>query len=205
MTPFKRNRTPSKYIYYALQLYISGLSLRKTSQRLSQFVKRNHISIWNWIQWYKPKKILQKKRRVSEFIIDETLLKVGENYVWLWIAIEPIDKIVLGIRISIERSILVAERFIQKLATEYGKHPVRTDGGTWYPQACKFLGLDHHLHSSFEKSIIERTIQYIKDRTESFDDYFPCRKNKCRLEHVRCWLNLFIDMHNEMILQRRVK
>jgi transposase-like protein len=51
------------------------------------FVKRNHISIWNWIQWYKPKKILQKKGRVSEFIIDETLLKVRENYVWLWVAI----------------------------------------------------------------------------------------------------------------------
>ena len=31
---------------------------------------------------------------------------------WLWIAIEPIDNIiVLGIRISIERSILVAEQF----------------------------------------------------------------------------------------------
>ena len=121
-------------------------------------------------------------------------LKVGENYVWLWIAIEPIDKIVLGIRISIERSILVAERFIQKLCTEYGKHSVYTDGGTWYPQACKFLKLEHHLHSSFEKSIIERTIQYVKDRTESFDDYFPGRKNKCRLEHV---------MHNETILQRK--
>jgi putative transposase len=99
-------------------------------------------------------------------------------------SIEPIDMMaVLGIRISFERTMLVAERFIHKLATEYGKHPVRTDGGgTWYPQACKFLRLDHHhLYSSFEKSIIEQTIQYIKDRTESFDDYFPCRKNKCRL------------------------
>ena len=27
-------------------------------------------------------------------------------------------------------------------------------GGTWYPYACKFLKLRHHLHSSFEKSII---------------------------------------------------
>ena len=135
---------------------------------------------------------------------------MGENYyVWLWIAIEPIDKIkVLGIRISIERrSILVAEQFIQKLSTKYGKHPVYTDGrGTWYPQACKFLKLEHHLHSSFEKSIIERTIiQYVKVRTECFDDYFPCRKNKCRLEHVMHWLNLFIGMHNEMILRRVVK
>jgi transposase-like protein len=37
---------------------------------------------------------------------------VGESYVWLWIAIEPIDKIVLGIRTSIERSMLVAEQFV---------------------------------------------------------------------------------------------
>jgi hypothetical protein len=44
--------------------------------------------------------------------------------------------IVLGISISIERkkNMLVAEQFIQRLATEYGKHPARTDGGgTWYP------------------------------------------------------------------------
>jgi putative transposase len=59
-----------------------------------------------------------------------------------------------------------------------------TDGGTWYPQACIFLKL-HHTHSYYERSIIERTIQYIKDGTESFDDYFPCQKDNCTLEHVR--------------------
>ena len=56
-----------------------------------------------------------------------------ERIVWLWIAIEPIDKIVVGISISIERSILVAEQFTQKLCREYGKHSVYTDGSTWYP------------------------------------------------------------------------
>lgn len=74
------------------------------------------------------------------------------------------------------------------------------DGGTWYPQACKFLKIDHHIHSSYEKSIIvERTMQYIiKDRTESFDDYFPCKKkNKCKLKYLKNWLNLFIDHHNK--------
>ncbi len=198
-------RTPQKYIYSALQLYSSGLSLRKTSQRLYPIIKRNHVSIWNWIQKYKPQKIIQKKKKVMEFIIDETLLKVSNEYVWLCVAIEPIDRMILGIRISVERSMLVAERFIHELSATYGKQSVSTDGGTWYPQACKFLKLEHHLHSTFEKSIIERTIQYIKDRTESFDHCFPCSKNKCRLEHVMRWMNLFIDMHNEMILQRRVK
>ena len=96
---------------------------------------------------------------------------------------------------------LVAERFIASLINKFGKCPVSTDGGTWYPQACQFLDVEHHhIHSSFEKSIIERTIQYIKDRTEGFDDYFPCGKKKCKLKHVINWFNLFIDKHNKEII-----
>ena len=70
---------------------------------------------------------------------------------------------------------LVAERFIASLINTYGRHPVSTDGGTWYPQACDFLKLKHYLHSALE-SLSERIIPYIKDRTECFDDYFPCRR-----------------------------
>ena len=33
----------------------------------------------------------QKRCKLSEFIIDETLIKVGSDYVWLWVAIEPTD------------------------------------------------------------------------------------------------------------------
>ena len=95
---------------------------------------------------------------------------------------------------------LVAERFISSLINRYGKHSVSTDGGTWYPQACRFLKIEHHTHSSLEKSLIERTMQYIKDRTEGFDDYFPCKKNKCKLKHVKQWFNLFIDKHNGAII-----
>jgi hypothetical protein len=58
--------------------------------------------------------------------------------------------------------------------------------------------LEHHLHSTFEKGIIERTIQYIKDRTECFDHY-PCRKKNCKLLHVWNWLNLFIGYHNKQL------
>ena len=128
-------------------------------------------------------------------------IRVGREVVWLWIAIEPKSKSILDMRISLERSILVAEQFLQELIKKYGKNPVSTDDGTWYPQACRFLKLRHHTHSYYEKSIIiERTIQYIKDRTECFDDYFPCQKDNCTLEHVRNWFNLFVDVHNSMII-----
>ena len=171
-----RNKTPSKYVFYGLHLYFSGLSLRKASERLSQLIKRNHVSIWNWIQKYKPLKIQAKKRKILEYIVDETLIKIGSEYIWIWVAIEPKNKQILALSISKERNMLIAERFLSTIVRDYGKHPVSTDGGTWYPMACRFLGLKHHNHSPYEKSIIERTVQYIKDRTECFDDYFPCRK-----------------------------
>ena len=191
-----RNKTPSKYVYYGLYLYFSGLSLRRAAERLSYIFKRNHVSIWNWIQKYHPKRISSKRKRIAEYIIDETLIKAGSQYIWLWVAIEPENRQILALNISKERNMLIAERFISGLVRIHGKHPVSTDGGTWYPQACRFLKLDHHIHSSLEKSLIERTMQYIKDRTECFDDYFPCKLKNCKLKHVRNWLQLFVDHHN---------
>jgi len=87
--------------------------------------------------------------------------------IWLWVGIESETKNIVAINISKERNMFVAERFLDGLTKEYGRHPVSTDGGTWYPQACKFLKLQHHLHSSFEKRLVERTIQYMKDRTDN--------------------------------------
>jgi|SRR6185437_10446937 putative transposase len=112
-----RNKTPPEYIYHGLYLYFSGLSLRRTSQQLSCFIKRNHVSIWNWIQKYHPQKISAKSKKIDEFIIDETLFKVGLEHVWLWVAtIKPGNKQILALSISKERKMFViAERFISKL------------------------------------------------------------------------------------------
>jgi transposase-like protein len=49
------------------------------------FIRRNHVSIWNWNHEINQEDIL-KKSEASEFIIDETLIKAGNEYVWLWIA-----------------------------------------------------------------------------------------------------------------------
>jgi hypothetical protein len=37
--------------------------------------------------------------------------------------------------------------------------------------------LKHHVYGTELKNLMERFIQYLKDRTdECFDDHFPCRK-----------------------------
>ena len=119
-----------------------------------------------------------KRKRVSAFIIDETIIQIGNQHFWLWICIEPIHSSVLGIYISEERNMLVADKkFIRSLVSTYGKHTVYTDGATWYDEAYNVLRLKHYLHSSIEKSLMERVNQYFKDRIESFDTItHVCRK-----------------------------
>jgi len=56
------------------------------------------------------------------------------------------------------------------------------------------------LHSPFEKSLMERVNQYFKDRTESFDDYYPCmNKDECNLFHVHNWIQFFVSIYNNTI------
>jgi putative transposase len=43
--------------------------------------------------------------KISKFIVDdETQIKVGKDYFWLWVAIKPKDKDILHIHISAERN-----------------------------------------------------------------------------------------------------
>jgi putative transposase len=140
----KRNRTPSEHIGHGLCLYFPGLSTRNVAKALSflHIVRRSHVGIWKWIQKYCPKRMSSKRNRISEFIVDETAIKAGSGYLWLWVSIEPKNMQILALSISKERNMFVAaERFIAGLARTHGRHPVSTDGGTWYPQACRFLKL----------------------------------------------------------------
>jgi putative transposase len=199
---FERNRTRPFLIRYALYLYFLGLSLSNTSKALEPFVDRSYVAIWYWIQEFNPNDVFpnKKKSRIVAFIIDETIVQIGDTDAWLWVAIEPIHNRIIGVYISRHRNMLVAESFLKSLIKLYGKHIVYSDGGSWYPEACNSLRLKHILHSPFEKSIFERAIEYVKDRTEVFDDYYPCNRKKkvvdCNLDHVYQWLVLFVFLYN---------
>src|SRR6476619_7956069 len=143
-----------------------------------------------------PRKLLEREKEYLN-LSSMKVFMIGSTYMWIWVAMKLESKHILPVTVSKERTMLIAERFILSLTNRYGSHPVSTDGGTWYPQACRFLNVDHHLHSPFEKRLIERTIQYVKDRTESFDDYFPCKRKKCKLNYVKKCLNLFAYLYNK--------
>ena len=44
-------------------------------------------------------------------------------------------------------------------------------------ESLHILGLNHRLHLSYEKSVVEGMIEYLKDGTRGFDDYYLCRRS----------------------------
>ena len=126
-----RNRTSSEHIGYGLYFYFSGLSLRKTSERLSScFIKRNHVSINLELDTNKsinPKRYLKgKRKKIEEFIIDETLIKIGSELIDMALGCYSdlrVRKSLELVSISKERNMLLAERFISSLVGIHGQHP----------------------------------------------------------------------------------
>lgn len=94
--------------------------------------------------------------------------------------------------LSRERTIFVCYQFFKQLRNRYGRKPIFTDGAPWYNDACRWLRLKHQIYGIEMKNVMERFIQHIKDRTECFDDHFPCRKENCDRQHVWNWLKLFV-------------
>jgi transposase-like protein len=99
---------------------------------------------------------------------------------------------------SRENGFFVCYQFFKQLRNRLGgKKPICTDDApVWYDTACRWLRLKHHVFGTELKKnlLMERFIQYLKDRTdEFFDDHFPCRKEGCDRQHVWNWLkNLFV-------------
>jgi putative transposase len=192
----RRTRTHPAIVRYGIYLYFSSRSFRLAARCLESIVKRSHVAIWKWVQKYSgiaDRLLSVNKLAVKKiFVDDETLLQIdGQNY-WLWIAYEPNLNSCLLIHLSRERTIFVCYQFFKQLRDRFGRKPIFTDGAQWYNDACGWLRLDHRVYDTELKNVMERFISHIKDRTECFDDYFPCRKENCDRQHVWNWLKLFV-------------
>jgi putative transposase len=73
------------------------------------------------IRYNPAERLFHIKTKISEFIVDETQIKVGSSeYIWLWVAIESKTKHILGISIFKEWNMfVVAERFLSNVIKEY--------------------------------------------------------------------------------------
>ena len=106
-------------------------------------------------------------------MVDETLLNVRSEFIWLWVAIEQENKYFVGLKKLKERNLFVGEVLLSKLGTVYGK---TLCSHRWQYMVRNGLSVPKSKTSfyfSYEKMILEKTMQYIKDNMECIGDYFP--------------------------------
>jgi putative transposase len=200
-----RERTPIGLMAYGVYLYYASRSLRLASKILEPIIARSHVSIWNWVQRFASlaDRFSVDRRDVERIFVDETLITIKGREYWLWIAYEPSLDRCLMMRLSVERTLMICYLFLKDVRKRYGRKPILTDKARWYDEACSWLRLPHRNYPVQEKNLIERFIQKIKDRTECFDDSFPCRREGCDRAHVWNWLKMFVlHTHLEMDLNR---
>lgn len=128
------------------------------------------------------------------------MVSVGGTPAWIWVAFEPDLHAMLDFHVSWRGNSIDAYLFIRRLVRRYGRVPIYTDGAGWYAAACRWAGVEHVVYGHPLKNQMERMVQYVKDRTEAFDDLFPVRKSRLAFgrafEHVLNWLSAFMFMHN---------
>ena len=106
-------------------------------------------------------------------VVDETAINIGGRRYWLWIALEPENRAIVSIHISMDRSGFTAYSFLLNLRRRHGVRLIITDGGPWYVLAARWARLSHTVIVGGDRSYVERFIESLKDRLRGFDTHFP--------------------------------
>jgi len=94
---------------------------------------------------------------VEQIAVDETKVKLGNQWIYIWSAIDVDDRSILAIHVSTTRASLDAIYFLRKVL-EYcnGKPLILVDGGPWYKWALQRLGLGYEYQTFGERNAIEQ-------------------------------------------------
>jgi transposase-like protein len=201
---FLRMRTSLLLVVYGAFLYFCSHSSRAASRALSTIMRRSHTSI---LSWFRSLSFLFVDRglkgKVRLLLIDDTRVEVGGREQVLFVAFEPRLRRIVYMRLFEAANIFTALTFIKRIKALYrSRMKVLTDGAQYYRTACKFLNLDHDVYDLRLRNLMERIIQYVKDRTRDFDDYIPCRRERCDKKHAQMLLSSIAFMINEVHLNK---
>ncbi|XRO74805.1 IS6 family transposase [Methanocaldococcus sp. 28A] len=194
----KRNKKSIEIKILAGILYYLGLSLRKVSLFLSQFESISHESVRQY--YHKIKDILNEPERKTRnlIVIDETKLKLGNETIYVWSAIDVESKECLGIYISKTRCYLDTILFVKSILKFCSNKPkILVDGGKWYPWTLQRLGLKFERVRFGLRNCVESFFSLLKRRTKSFYNLFP---NNSKFSTAISWLKSFSSLYNLFLI-----
>jgi putative transposase len=71
------------YNVYSLYSYFLCLSLRKVSERLHLSLSKETVFLFGTGYKSEIRKIFSKNKKITEYVIDETVIKVETDYIWI--------------------------------------------------------------------------------------------------------------------------
>ena len=177
----------------AVILYYAGISFRKTSKFLRDFERFSHESLRLW--YHKIANLFasaSKNRRCVA--IDETKIKIGDEYWYIWAAIDVDTWEILGIMVTKWRTSIDVIKFVKEILRYCKNRPIiKTDRGPWYRWSLQRLGLKHEYETFGERNAIEGWFNILKSRLKRFWKRFPSNASK---ESVESWIAAFITLYN---------
>lgn len=171
---FERERTDRQVVELAILLYDCGVSLRKVARVLGWIgVERSHVAVWTWIQKL-GRRLGEAGRRPAAdlpavLLMDETVVKQQGEEFTLFVAVDPETRHLLHAAVAPSRNYLTTRRFLTEIAELYGRDPpiVVTDGASYGP-VFTTLGITHIVRRHSVRNRIERWIQELKRRIDTF-------------------------------------
>jgi len=97
-------RTPVAVVLYALFLGHLGMSLGKIARAISSFVSRSYNAAWRWEKKLRGlRNTFANKCSISMYLVDDTLVWVGDGKACMIVAYEPFQKKLPGIWLTSEK------------------------------------------------------------------------------------------------------
>jgi putative transposase len=165
----------------AMGLFYDGLSLADISRHLlvTEGIKADPVTVWRWvIKFSQLAQSITGKTKIKtswRWIIDETMIKVAGENVWLWDCIEAKTRFLLATHLTVTRNMRSAIAVLSQARGRVIGNPsyIVSDGMPAYPDAIEqVFGADsRHIRAKgvtaeINTNIIERFQGTVKERTK---------------------------------------
>ena len=177
----------------AVVLYYAGISFRKTSKFLRDFERFSHESLRLW--YHKIANLFANTRKDRRCVaIDETKIKIGDEWWYIWAAIDVDTWEILGVMVTKWRTSIDVIQLVRRILMYCENKPViKTDRGPWYRWTLQRLGLQHEYETFGERNAMEGWFNILKTRLKRFWKRFPFNASK---ERVESWIKAFVTLYN---------
>ena len=153
----------------------------------------SHEALRKW--YFRLKALFVHKRKHRRAVaVDETKVKLENQWVYIWNAIDVDNREVIAVHVSTTRTSLDVLYFLRRVLECCENEPlILVDGGPWYRWALQRLGLRYDHQTFGERNAIEQWYSLFKARVKRFWKRFPYHSS---LDSIRIWTMAWCAIYN---------